>query len=212
MTEVLCVVEGKTEHEFVASLLAPHLRECSVYIKPVLIGTGPRRGGGVSVRSLGSRMASMSRSGSIVTSFVDLYGFGGRKGLPADELELLVSRDVRKRARSSSENVKPFAIVHEFEALLLSDVEAFSVIRGVTPRMIKHLRWLMRGYKSPEEINDGYHTTPSRRILGIFPAFIKHIHGPDIAATIGLRKIREMCPRFNQWLTWLENPFSEPSW
>ena len=57
---------------------------------------------------------------------------------------------------------------------------------------------------TPEEINDRPEFAPSKRIADLFPAYKKTLHGPTTAARIGLNKIREECPHFNEWLKKLE--------
>jgi len=200
---------------FVNDLLIPHLAARSVWAIPLEIGSasGAKQvGGNVSVGRLVADMVALSRTGKFVTSFVDRYGFEGERGMPANELEQLVNKNVRAMAGRHAENVKTFITVFEFESLLLSDVEAFSILDDFTPRMIMSLRRLREKYESPEEINGGYHTAASRQILNICTKYKKATDGPKVALEIGLEKIRNECYRFNQWLTWLENPFSEPSW
>jgi hypothetical protein len=38
----------------------------------------------------------------------------------------------------------------------------------------------------------------------MFPAYKKTLHGPTVAALIGLEQIRMECPHFDEWLTKLE--------
>lgn len=59
-------------------------------------------------------------------------------------------------------------------------------------------------FNSPEEIDDNPNTSPSKRILGIFPGYQKVFDGPLIVGKIGLQKIRDECVHFNDWVTKLE--------
>ena len=63
---------------------------------------------------------------------------------------------------------------------------------------------IRNGYVTPEDIDDGPQTVPSKRIATIIPHYQKRLHGPLIAQDIGLGKIRLECPRFNDWLQRLE--------
>ncbi|WP_147162407.1 DUF4276 family protein [Pararhodospirillum oryzae] len=61
-------------------------------------------------------------------------------------------------------------------------------------------------YSTPEDINDGTHTAPSKRLKGIFPpgTYSKAEHGPLIAEAIGIDRMRARCPGFNAWVTHLQ--------
>jgi hypothetical protein len=62
---------------------------------------------------------------------------------------------------------------------------------------------------TPEEINERPEFAPSKRIIDLFPAYKKTLHGPTTAARIGLETIRNECPHFNEWMNKLE-AFAKP--
>ena len=101
--------------------------------------------------------------------------------------------------------------LHEFEALLLSDPQQFDWEFLEHTRAIRHLAQLADQFASPELIDDGYATAPSRRIAAVIPeyTFRKASAGPLIAAKIGLPTIRARCPHFAGWLTHLEGLAAE---
>jgi len=59
---------------------------------------------------------------------------------------------------------------------------------------------------TPELINDGPHSAPSKRIIAEFPDYkrAKSVEGPQMAELIGLDVIRNKCPHFAAWLSQLE--------
>ena len=61
-------------------------------------------------------------------------------------------------------------------------------------------------FRTVEHINDGEQTAPSKRIIRVLPAYEgrKTTAGPDIAEVIGLVKLREKCPHFDNWLKAIE--------
>ena len=59
-------------------------------------------------------------------------------------------------------------------------------------------------FNSPEEINEGRTTAPSKRILQAFPGYQKTLHGPLAARELGLTSMRAACLHFNQWVSALE--------
>lgn len=65
-------------------------------------------------------------------------------------------------------------------------------------------------YISPEDIDEGENSAPSKQILAIFPDYKKVSTGFYIAQKIGIAKIRAENPHFNEWLTQLEQLASIP--
>jgi Domain of unknown function (DUF4276) len=68
--------------------------------------------------------------------------------------------------------------------------------KGELKEATKHL--------TPEEVNDGPMTAPSKRIGACARGFRKTIHGLDGVKSIGLARLRAACPRFEGWMTQLE--------
>ena len=60
-------------------------------------------------------------------------------------------------------------------------------------------------YALPEDINDNPETVPSKRIFKLFPEYDKVADGPIIAQRIGMEVLRDECPHFNDWVTFIEN-------
>jgi hypothetical protein len=63
---------------------------------------------------------------------------------------------------------------------------------------------IVDSFASPEDINDGPNTFPSKRIKDQFPDYKKLLAGVKAAELIGLPTIRAKCPHFNEWVTKLE--------
>ena len=100
--------------------------------------------------------------------------------------------------------VFPYVQKHEFEALLFTDVAAFSAINAPSDAIDK-LRAARSGFATPEDIDDDPATAPSKRIAAVVPRYHKVRDGANVAAAIGLPAMRAACPRFNAWLTRLES-------
>jgi hypothetical protein len=69
---------------------------------------------------------------------------------------------------------------------------------------LKDLEDIRSQFSGPEEIDEGRETAPSRRLSKLFFGYRKPLHGPMIVGRIGLRKVREACPHFGEWLSALE--------
>ena len=88
--------------------------------------------------------------------------------------------------------------VHEFEALLFSDSEKFELKLG--NEQVRELKNIRNEFASPEYINGGDHTAPSKRIFKLYPRYKKVADGAIIAKAIGINTIREQCPHFKAWV------------
>jgi hypothetical protein len=208
----LCVIcEGHTEAEFVKACLEPHLRTNGIYTFPSLLKSRPGRkgGGSVTVDRLAQHIKHEYHNSDRITTLVDYYGFHDQNGRNKLQLENAILVTASNQVNGFSPHcVIPYVQMHEFEGLLFSDIEKFKVIiDGWSPDVRKKLQSIRDEFNTPEDINNSRETAPSKRILNIFPNgdYGKREHGPLIAQDIGLQKIREECPLFNDWLTRLEN-------
>jgi len=216
MNRVLISVEGQTEETFVREILAAYLWELNVDPNPVIVSTkkvkqGNKFKGGLTsyarVRNEISRLITDTNAVAITTMY-DLYklptDFPGYSTRPAGDCFTKATHlENEFQHEISHPRFKPYLQVHEFEALLFVNPE-------ITARMfpeankVRELFEIKRGFNSPEEINDGETTAPSKRILQLFPNYDKPLYGSLIAIEVGLENIRAECQHFNEWLTWLE--------
>lgn len=202
---VLC--EGATETRFVSQVLAPHLRPLRVFARTQLLTP---HGGVVSFAALRERLSLLlaGRRHECVTTMLDLYE------LPADFPELGarpaesgVDRAARIQAAMQQavpdRRFLPYLQVHEFEALVLADLDELARLPETAQAGVERLRRDIRGI-APEEVNDGNDTAPSKRLAKQLPRYVKSVDGPSIAARIGLAVLRERCPHFGEWVRRLE--------
>ena len=121
------------------------------------------------------------------------------------ELEKAFAKDIARQ------RFLPYLQLHEFEALLLSDPSKFAVEFLNHDTAIENLGKMCSEFDSPELIDDGPETAPSKRIIQEIPEYAgrKASAGPRIAHTIGLEVIRRRCPHFDQWLTHVEDLSNE---
>lgn len=201
MIRLAISVEGETEEAFVNSLLANHLRKMQVESTPILLG------GNVTVERLAAEMANLHWSFDYVTSLVDFYGFRGKGTKSLKQLELDVWEEVNCKIKRSWDQYRVFPYIqrHEYEGLLFSDVNAFARATNATSECVEGLRKICSQFNTPEDINDGSYTAPSKRILKLLPNYQKIVHGVDVAKEIGLQVICCQCPRFNKWMAKLES-------
>jgi hypothetical protein len=98
----------------------------------------------------------------------------------------------------------PFVLMHEFEGLLFSDCAAFCQGIG-RPDLEPHFSQIRNEFETPEDINDSPVTAPSKRVEELVPGYEKPLFGTLAVLEIGLDRIREQCPHFNDWLSNLES-------
>lgn len=221
MIRLHVVAEGQTEEELVNAVLADHLGsfDVSTDVRCVETSRDKRRiyrGGMLDYtrvrKDLMRWMKEDRRPDAAFTTMFDLYA------LPVDFPDHAAARahpDVYQRVRAletafardiGDARFIPYIQVHELEALLLSDPSCFRARFRERERGIQRLIRLCSGFASPELIDDGPQTAPSKRIIAEIPEYDgqKASAGPLLAAKIGLDVIRRRCPHFAEWLSALE--------
>lgn len=195
MLRIAISVEGATEREFVAQVLAPYFLSHNKHITAIDIS------GNVSLDKIKREIKLLIYSFDYIATLYDFYGFKGRGECTVDELECAILEAVPNEKRHY---VIPYIQQYEFEALLFSAPEIMSDHLGDVKKTMQ-LKNIIVECGSPEAINHGYETCPNRRISKIFSQFDKKLDGPEICKKIGLNAIRLACPRFNNWMIQLEN-------
>ena len=146
------------------------------------------------------------------TTMIDLYalhadfpGCSAAERLRFDPYQRVESLEAAWREATSDSRFIPFIQLHEFESYLFADVSRFAEFE-CPPTAIAVLQNVADNVTSPERIDDGQHTAPSKRIIGQFPAYEKQkvAMGPRMANSIGLPVIRAKCPHFDAWISRLE--------
>jgi len=96
----------------------------------------------------------------------------------------------------------PYFQLHEFESLLFSDLRKISAQFPEYSAEIHQLEESVKRFNSPELVNDGIETAPSKRIIASLPEYAnrKASAGPTIAGKIGLPVLQSKCRHFREWL------------
>jgi hypothetical protein len=224
MTRLNIIVEGPTEETFVRELLAPYLGQHHVFATARSAETGRRRGrifrGGVvrygKVRKDIEAWLKQD-SGALVSTMIDYYALPEDFPRPVSpQGSLPIHQWVPQLEQALSDDIHdsrfvPYIQLHEFEALLFSDVEKTASVLGATSQQLAQLRLIRDGFETPEHINDSPETAPSKRLLKLFPSYDKPVFGSLALGRIGLAAIRQSCPHFAGWLHRLESLSSRQS-
>ena len=214
------IVEGQTEEAFVKRILNPHLANLGVYVKVRCVLMSWRRNikhrGGIGSyekarndintwikedRNSDVRFTTMFDVYGLPTNFPG-YGDAKQKSDPYGRVKVLedaLGEDISDR------RFIPHFQLHEFEALLLSDPQKLD-LQFDSSTGIRQLVDMVASFDSPELINDGDNTAPSKRIIGEIPEYekMKPSAAPIVAEKIGLPTLRLQCKHFDEWLCRLE--------
>jgi hypothetical protein len=215
MSTIKILVEGPTEILFVKDVLQPYFYERGISVRPFLF----QEGGGIPKypRSQKQILNTIKSDRScFCTMLVDFYGlpkdWPGRKDADsrraylekAATVENALFVDICAQLGSSfnPSQFVPYVQMHEFEALLFSDISVLAARNSAISAQLEHV---LQAFSCAEEINDNYNTCPSRRIKQHIENYVKTVDGIIAARKIGLKKMRQECPHFNEWITKLEN-------
>jgi hypothetical protein len=211
-------VEGQAEKEFADRALKPHLAGFAIDVRPRVVLTNRKLGkrGGVldfdKIRGDLSRLMKQDKHAEArFTTMVDLYALPSEfpgwsearmKAIPRERVKVLEQALEKEFAEP---RFLPFIQLHEFEALLYSDL---SELQRRIPASEAEIRALQAWVKDtpPEDINEGATTAPSKRIIRYLPIYERNKVrvGASAAVAIGLNTLRKRCPHFGDWLTKLE--------
>lgn len=219
MTRVSIVVEGQSEESFINDVLAPAFWAQEIYLTAILLGVPGHKGGRpVYARLCKDVLLHLKQDRSAFCStMLDFYGLGSDfPGKPIPErldnigkvkhLEDAVKADVCNRVPELRPDIRfvPYFQLHEFEGLMFSDPNQFAY--GINQAQLgSHFQAIREGFATPEDINDGPDTAPSKRVIAEYPRYRKVLHGTAGGKAVGLEAMRRECPHFRAWLERLEH-------
>jgi hypothetical protein len=213
------VVEGQTEEGFVNQTLAEHLGLHGVAVDARRVETSRERAriyrGGVldyarARRDLERWMKQDRHADAYFTTMFDLYAlpedFPGRPAQGADPYERVTQLEQSFADDLKHPRFLPHLQLHEFEALLLADPGKLEDRFPEHAQGVRNLVELAAGFASPELIDEGAETAPSKRIIREIPDYAgaKASAGPLVARAIGVATLRSRCPHFGAWVSRLE--------
>jgi hypothetical protein len=226
MIRLHAVVEGQTEETFVNNVLAPELGPLGVVMDAHRVTTGRLkartfRGGLVKYGHLRKDLDLWMRQDdnfeSWFTTMIDLYALPddfpdfGRCAQSRDPFRRVECLEAGFERDMAHRRFIPYIQLHEFEALLFADPQKFEIAFPAAASKIDELFSIRECFSTPEHIDDGADTAPSKRILEIFADYKKTVAGPEISAQIGMATLRLECPHFDGWLRRIELAAASPA-
>ena len=228
MIRLNIIVEGDAEERFVNEVLSPHFGGFGITTSASKVVTSGRRGNAAAQGGgrryghwkddLSSWIKAQGRDQSVwFTTMLDYYGLGAFVDEFPGYRETAGERRANDRVAKlesawandlNFERFIPYLQIHEFETLLLVRCDVLKDIFIEQSSAVDDLLAEVRNTgKTPEEINDGKATAPSKRIINHLAAYKvrKASAGPLAAAKIGLPALRQACPHFNAWVSQVES-------
>lgn len=217
MKRIIMICEGPTEQAFAKTNLQVPFINRNIYLQTPLIKAS--RGGIVKWHRLKDQIDTHLKAepDAYVTTFIDYYGMYAKYQFPGwDVAHTIVDKNSRMDSLEQSmlqsidpqfqNRFIPYLQLHEFEGLLFNDID---VIKSQIPKEdligMEELEKTFADYANPEMINNNKATSPSHRLERIINGYNKVVYGDILSEAIGLERIRAKSPRFNDWITRLEN-------
>jgi Domain of unknown function (DUF4276) len=217
MKRVHVVVEGPTKESFVNNVLAPALWTCQVYLNPLVLGVPGHKGGNPNYARVQKDILRQLKEdhSAYCSTMLDFYRLGrGFPGTPppanlsnldkAIHIEQAVRENIVSQAPDLRPDVRllPYLQLHEYEGLLFSDTTAFA--NAIYPNLVRQFQAIREQFPTPEDINDDPNTSPSKRVLQVYPSYRKVLDGTRAAQAVGIEAMRRECLHFREWVEQLE--------
>lgn len=215
MKRLIIVCEGPTEQEFCRDVLFSHFFAKNIALE---FPTIKQTNGGIVAWATLKKQLIMHLKGEdvVVSTLIDFYGIKKSYCFPGWEesskqenrysqlsfLEDQMKEDIPENLR---QRFIPYVQLHEFEGLLFSDIEVLRRNFMADEIDMLKIEKAVQLASSPEDINNGPNTAPSKRLEDAISGYNKVVYGACLAEEIGLGTIRAKCRRFNHWIEMLEN-------
>ena len=214
------IVEGQTEERFVNTVLRDHFADQSIVAVAHCVTTRRERRaehlryrGGLTtyrharddihrwVREDGGRDARFTTMFDLYKLPANFPGYAAAAKAPDPYVRVGILEAALSEAIGDRRFV-PYIQLHEFEGLLFADPQKLDTQFPDRPSAIQQLVETARVVDSPELVDDGPTTAPSKRISAAIPEYEsrKASAGPIVAAKIGLPVLQTQCRHFREWL------------
>ena len=208
MKYVYIYCEGQTEESFVNDVLYPYFSRMDIYVTPIIHKTKrtPTKAfkGGVSrYAPIKDELIKLCQdSNCIVTTMFDYYAMpDDTPSIDHQDIDIYKRVDFIENAVNEDIGCKNLLfnlVLHEFEALLFSEPQAFEHIAN--DRVVRQLQAIRNSAETPEHINNSAETAPSKRIQNVVNSYSKVRQGIIVAKYIGIDKMMSECKHFSEWI------------
>lgn len=208
MKYVYIYCEGQTEESFVNDVLYPYFSRMDIYVTPIIHKTKrtPTKAfkGGVSrYAPIKDELIKLCQDSTcIVTTMFDYYAMpDDTPSIDHQDIDIYKRVDFIENAVNEDIGCKNLLfnlVLHEFEALLFSEPQAFEHIAN--DKVVRQLQAIRNSVDTPEHINNSAATAPSKRIQNVVNGYSKVRQGIIVAKYIGIDKMMSECKHFSAWI------------
>jgi len=219
VSRVVVIVEGATEESFVKGPLAEALWPRQVYLTPIILGVPGHQGGRTNYARVQKDLLRQFKQDptAYCSTMIDFYGLGhGFPGTPlpqhlgnirkVEQIERAIKDDICARIPDFRPDVRliPYLSLHEYEGLLFSDPDALAQALK-QPKLASRLYQVRNDFPTPEDINDGPETAPSKRVIAVYSGYRKVIEGTLAVRAVGVERMHRECEHFRNWVERLKS-------
>lgn len=209
MKNVYIYCEGPTEESFINEVLYPYFLNIGIVVRPIICETKRtatrKYKGGVSDYNKIKRELTMlckSHPNEYITTMFDYYAMPeNTPGIDFHSPNLINQIKTIEEtidADIGQNNCKFHFMLHEFEGILFSNPDSFSIIADSS--IVTSIQEIRDQYPTPEHINNSPETAPSKRLEALIPNYAKVKNGTLLASNMGIDIIMQECPHFNGWI------------
>ncbi len=212
MKRVVFIVEGDTEVSFIQKRVIPYLYSKGftnpMNAQKILTNRKlNKKGGNVGFEYLKNDVSRVAATKNVlITTLLDFFRLPTDfPGYTTDSLRLPdMEQGIKEKVTEfmDASCFLPYIQRHEIESLMYTSMDGFNVVVD-DQESLDELQRIIDSYPTPEDINGGADTAPSKRLMRIFP-YEKTADGEMILEALDIDDIRGKCPRFNKWMEKLE--------
>lgn len=214
MSRLVFIVEGDCEQRFINEHLIKYLsyKFPGISMHAQKITTNRKKhvkGGNVGYPLFKNELQRVAAQGGVmITTFLDFFRLPNNYPGYTQDANLIDCIEDAVRIDCidvvSPNYFLPYIQKHEFETLLFANYSGFSgvVDKEQAQKIIDIVR--DRKYPTPEDINGGEETAPSKRLLSIFN-YNKVWDSALVLKDVDINVLRSRCPRFDLWVYKLES-------
>lgn len=211
MPRLVFIVEGSAELNFINRHLVEYLsqRHPGVWMHAQKITTNRRlnkKGGNVSYALFQNELQRTAAQGNVlITTMLDFFRLPNDfPGYSTDVRTIDVMENsirIDCSAIIAPQYFSPYIQKHEFEALLFANLKGFETI--LNDREMEQVIKIVKDCGSPEDINGGAETAPSKRLASIFD-YKKVADSILVMSDVSIDRLRSSCSRFDEWVSRLD--------
>lgn len=209
MKNVYIYCEGQTEEAFVNEILYSYFINIGILVIPIICTTKrtktSKHTGGVSdYLKIKNELVILCKQhkNEMLTTMFDYYGMpSNTPNIDNDESNIYIRMTQIEKSIEDDigmSNLFFGLVLHEFEGLLFSQPEAFSLV--AKKEVVDEILIVRKEFATPEHINNSPETAPSKRLEKLINNYPKVKNGTIISKEIGIDKIMSECKHFANWI------------